>query len=317
MTRRLAPLFACALLTAGLAAPVRTAPADAPGENTIPELFAGELEDVGPQYLLLPTVRRQPWELWTDLEITGTSNATLVNQNPKFSTITSVQAGATWHAAPQSRWGGELDWEAGVRGQTYRYGYLTGVKEIINYVEVDRNNFDLIGAHVRTAWSRGDWTVAASLRATTMRNRAARHTFYEEVALEWQAFRSWRLAPGRAAALGLEGAGRLTNTDSYGIYPDGWNDRVEQGVFAVFDQALGRGWHVQPAVRLMATRYTRSGRHRTDWQGAARAALIHPLGRRAELRLSAGFDQRESTESDISDYRKWDLALAGSASWRF
>lgn len=317
MNLRHACLLSFALVLVASVTPARTAPADAPGENTIPELFTGELEDVGPQYLLLPAAQRQPWELWTDVEITGTSNATLVNSNPKFSTITSVQAGVTWHAAPTPRWGGQLDWEAGLRGQTYRYGYLTGVKEKINFVEVDRNNFDLVGAHVRAAWSRGDWTVAASLRGTTMRNRAAGHTFYEELALEWQAFRNWQLTPTRAAAIGLEGAGRVTNTDSYGIFPDGWNDRAELGWFAVLDQALGRGWHVQPAVRLMATRYTRSGRSRTDWQGSARAALIHPLGRRAELRLSAGYDQRESTESDISDYHKWDLALAGSASWRF
>jgi hypothetical protein len=289
----------------------------APGQTKIPELFAGELEDVGPQYLLLPKAGRQAWELWTDLEITGTSNATLVNDNPEFSTITAVQAGVIWHAPATSRWTGQFTWEAGARAQTYRYGYLTGMKKTINFVEVDRNNFDLVGVHVRGTWWRNRWLASAGLRTSTMRNRAASHTFYEELALEWQLFRTWSLNPSRTLAAGLEGAGRLTNTDSYGIYPKGWNDRVEQGLFTVLDQDLGNDWHLQPALRVLASSYTQSGRSRTDWHLSGRVAVTHPLGRNADVRFSAGYDQRESTESEISDFKKWDLALALSASWHF
>ncbi|MCF7687004.1 MAG: hypothetical protein K9M98_05160 [Cephaloticoccus sp.] len=288
-----------------------------PGQTKIPELFAGELEDVGPQYLLLPKASRQAWELWTDLEITGTSNATLVNENPKFSTITAVQAGVIWHAPVTPRWTGQFTWEVGARAQTYRYGYLTGMKKIINYVEVDRNNFDLVGVQVRGTWWRDHWLASAGLRTSTMHNRAANHTFYEELALEWQLFRTWSLNPNRTLAAGLEGAGRLTNTDSYGILPKGWNDRLEQGLFAVLDQGFGNGWYLQPALRVLASHYTQSDRSRTDWHLSGRVAVTHELSRNADVRLSVGYDQRKSTESDISDFKKWDLALALSASWHF
>lgn len=102
--------------------------------ETVPELFAGELEDVGPQYLLLPTTRRQAWEIWTDVEITGTSNVTLVEENPEWSTISTVQAGVAWHSRVKPLWSGQFSWEAGARAHAYRYGYLSGEKQVINFV---------------------------------------------------------------------------------------------------------------------------------------------------------------------------------------
>lgn len=284
---------------------------------TVPELFAGELDDVGPQYLLMEKPRSRALTLWTDLEITGTSNATLVETNPTFSTITSAQAGVIWQAAPRPRWGGIFRWEAGARAQAYRYGYLTGVKQLVNFVEIDRNNFDLIGAHVRADWQRGPWLAGLTLRGTTMRSTLTRRVFYDEVALEWQLYRHWSLAARRTLVVGLEGADRVSETDSYGLLPEGYNDRVEQSAVVVLDQALGARWHLQPTARVLATRYTNPGRNRTDWHASARLTLVYALSQQAELRLSGGYDRRDSTELLIADFRKWDLALGASGHWRF
>ena len=287
------------------------------GRPTVPELFAGELDDVGPQYLLLEKPRARTFDLWADVEITGTSNATLVETDPASSTITSAQAGVTWQAARKPRWGGQLGWEAGVKAQTYRYGYFTGVKQKVNFLEIDRNNFDLVGAHLRTDWRREQWLAAVTLRGASMRSQASSRVFYEEAALEWQLFRHWALAPQRTLAVGLEGAARLSRTDSFGLLPENWNDRVEQGLVVVLDQAVGTRWRLQPAVRVLASRYTGSGRHRTDWHESARLTLSYALARQAELRLSGGYDRRESSEDLIPDFRKWDLGLALGAHWRF
>lgn len=309
-------LLAASALLAGLAAP--RAAAQTPGTGpTVPELFAGELDDVGPQYLLLAKPRARAFDLWSDLEITGTSNATLVESNPTFSTITSAQAGVTWQATHRPRWGGQFGWEAGVKAQVYRYGYITGVKQLVNFLEIDRNDFDLAGGHLRADWRRGPWFATATLRAATMRSKATHRTFYEEAAVEWQVYRHWLLTPQRTFALGLEGAIRLSSTDSYGLLPEGWNDRTEHGLVAVVDQALGARWHLQPALRLLATRYTSPGRNRTDWHESGRLTLTYALTKQAELRLAGGYDRRDSSEALIADFRKWDLALAASGHWRF
>lgn len=308
-------LAAC-ILIAVLAAPLTRAQTPAPAP-TVPELFAGELDDVGPQYLLREKPRTRAWELWTDFEITGTSNATLVENDPASSTITSAQAGATWHGASREWRGGQLDWEVGAKAQAYRYGLITGVKEQVNFLEINRNDFDLLGVHLRASWRRDRWLTAATLRGMSLRSKAADHIFYEEVALEWQLFRHWSPTPRRTLAVGLEGAARLSRTDSFGLLPEGWNDRVEQGLVVAFDQTLGTRWHLQPALRVLASRYTHSDRDRTDWHESARLSLTYALTPHAELRLSAGYDQRDSSEELIADFRKWDLGLAAAAHWRF
>ncbi len=285
--------------------------------STAPELFAGEMEDVGPQYLLLEKPRVRALEAWADLELTATSNATLVESDPTSSTITSAQAGVTWHGATREWRGGQLGWEVGAKVQSYRYGFITGPNQQVNFLEIDRNDFDLIGIHLRGDWRRGGWFAAGAFRGMSLRSRATDHVFYEELDLEWQVFRTWSPTARRTFALGIEGAGRVSRTDSFGLLPEGWNDRVEQGIVVVFDQAMGLRWHLQPAIRVLATRYTHSGRHRTDWHENGRVTLSYSLARNFDLRLAVGYDQRDSSERWIADFRKWDLGLAANAHWRF
>lgn len=284
---------------------------------TVPELFAGEIEDVGPQFLLLAKPSARPLELWTDLEIMGTSNATLVETNPKASTITSAQAGGTWHFGERPLRGGRLAFETGFKVQTYRYGLISGPKAKINFLEIDRNDFDLIGAHLQAGWRRGGWLAATALRGASLRNRGNDRVFYQELAGEWQVFRQWRTTPRRAWAIGLEGAVRWSHTDSFGLLPAGWNNRVEQALVAVLDQDLGARWRLQPALRVQGSTYMYRDRSRSDVHASARLSLGYALAPAAELRLGLGYDRRDSSEPVIADFGKWDLGLVGSARWRF
>lgn len=283
----------------------------------VPELFAGEIDDVGPQYLLLATARVQPLELWSDFEITGTSNATLVEANPKASTITSAQAGGTWHFTSRPRWGGQLAFETGFRGQTFRYGLLAGPKQKINFLEIDRNNFDLVGAHFAATWRRDAWFASAAFRGSSFRNRAVDRVFYQELSAEWQVFRQWRLGSRTTLTAGGEGALRWSHTDSYGLLAPGLNNRVEQALVAVADRALTEAWHVQPALRLQGTHYTHRDRRRDDVHASARLSVLRPVGRSGEFRFGLGYDQRESSEAESLDFKKWDLTLGGRMQWRF
>lgn len=310
-------LRVAALATVWPAVTSPAAPAAANPSQTVPELFAGELEDVGPQFLLLAAARPRPLELWTDVEFTSTSNATLVESDPKSSSLTSAQAGGTWHFGERTYRGGRLRFETGFKAQTYRYGLLMGTKEKINFLEIDRNNFDLLGAHVQAGWRRDGWLAAVALRGSSLRNRGNHRVFYQELGLEWQAYRQWRPGLRQTLTLGLDGAARWSHTDSFGLLPDGWNNRVEQAVVAAFDQSIGRGWRLQPAVRLQGTRYTHRDRERSDVHRSFRLSLIRPLGSAAELRFSVGYDRRVSSEAAMADFAKWDLGIAGSARWQF
>lgn len=310
--RRMLPALAFTLGAAWAAAQAPLAPG-----STVPELFAGELDDVGPQYLLLAGQRPWALDVWTDLEMTGTSNATLVETDPANSTITSAQGGVTWRTTGRPWAGGRLAWEAGVKMQVYRYGYFADDDHKINLIEIDRNDFDLTGVHLRADWRRDRWLVVAAVRGASLYSGSSHRVFYDELAAEFQTYRQHPLGAHRTLAVGLEGATRLTRTDSFGLLPEGWNDRAELGVLAVVDQELGPRWRLQPAVRVLWSRYLDSSRDRTDWHASARATLSYALAPRAELRLSGGYDCRESSEALIADFRKWDLALGASAHWRF
>lgn len=305
-----------ALVALGITVAGPTAFAQSP-PPTVPELFAGELDDVGPQYLLVAAPRPPAWDAWCDLEITATSNVTLIETTPASSTLTVAQAGLTHRSQPFARWGGQSHWQLGAHAQAYRYGYLTGVHEQINLVEISRNNFDLGGLHARLDWQRGPWIAAVTARASSLRSTATRRTFYQELASEWSLFWQKPLTPKRTLAVGLDGAMRFSATASFGLLPSAWNNRVEQSFVATLDQQLGGSWHVQPTVRYLVSHYVAANRNRTDQQVAARLTLTRAVGRHLEVRLSAGYELRESNDPVIPDFRKWDGGVAAGGRWRF
>ncbi|WP_221029370.1 hypothetical protein [Actomonas aquatica] len=295
----------------------RAQSATASGQATVPSLFVGELDDVGPQYLLIAQPKPHRWQLWADLEITATSNVTLVETDPATSTLTVAQVGLNRDSARHAHWGGTLGWQVGAQAQAYRYGFLAGENEKVNLVEIDRNNFALGGLHARLDWQSGPWYAAVTARASTLRANATDHTFYEELATEWALFWQKPLGAGRTLVLGGDGAMRFSATDSFGLLPHDWNNRIEQSISVLLDQTIGTRWHLRPSLRYLASHYTAAERDRFDQQVGARLAATCPLGRHAEMRLIVGFDHRESSDPLVPDFQKWDLGLAASAQWRF
>lgn len=315
---------ACALMFAGWLFPVAAAqpgvaapPAPASAEPTVAELFAGEVDDVGPQYLLKAAPAPRRFEVWADWELTGTDNVTLAPAHPTSSTLLAAQAGLTGRLKETEWRGGRVHWEAGVRAQAYRYGFLANANHPVNFIEIDRNNFDLGGAHTALAWQRGGWLASTGLRGATLRSRGTGRQFYREAALDGQLVRQWSLRRDLVLAAGIDGARRWTRTDSFGLLPTSWNDRAELAAVVTLERQLGPQWRVQPSLRVQGTRYTHADRDRRDRHVYARLAIIRTLGARAEARLSLGHEQRESSDVTINDYKKWDLGLGGSVRWRF
>jgi hypothetical protein len=294
------------------------APAAAAGPGpTVAELFAGEVDDVGPQFLLQakPPVRR--FDAWVDWELTGTNNVTLAPNHPTASTLLAAQAGLDWRVKEFEWRGGRLTWEVGTRAQAYRYGLLANANHPVDFIEIDRNNFDLGGAHTTITWQYGGWLAAGGLRGAALRSRSTGRQFYREADFDWQLLRQWTLRPGTVLAAGVDGARRWTRTDSFGLLPGSWNDRAEMAFVTTLERRLGTQWRLQPSVRVQGTHYTHSDRGRNDRHLFARMTLIRPLGAHAEARLSFGHEQRESSDPTINDYKKWDLALGGSMRWQF
>ena len=305
------------LLAPPLAAQVSAPPPPFAAGAPVPELFAGELADLGPQYLLLPAPRAGELELWGDAEYSGTSNVMLEETQPQASSVLSLQSGVNWRSTPHAWGAGRVTWQAGARAQTYRYGFLANANTPINFIEIDRNNFDLAGAHLSAQWQHARWLAGTALRGALLHNRHSGREFYREAALEAHLLRLWTPTPRLRLAAGADAAWRRTRTATFGLLPAGWNDRVELALVAAAEWDCGEAWRLAPALRVQGAHYTQRERERDDVVASARLALVRPLGPHTEMRLSLSHDRRESSEPLVTDYAKWDAALGAAFAFRF
>ncbi len=310
LSRLLFPFFT-ALATVAVAA-------DLPPRATVEELYAGELDDTGPQYLLVTKeAAATRFVAWTHADVNVTDNATFTETNPKSSTVASFQAGLDGRLTERSLAGGKLAVDASVRGQFYRYGLVGGANKVIDFTQVDRNNFDLFGTHLRAAWTRGPWLVDSALQGSLLRNRSAGRTFYRDLAWSAGLYRQWKTGQSSTLVLGGDVSRRWSWTDSYGLLPSSWNDRLETSLVAVWSMPLRTGLVWRNTARAHFAEYTHSDRHRSDITGTLGSEIDWRLGKGVELRFFVAHERRNSTEAAIPDYTRWDLGSGAGLRWSF
>lgn len=289
-----------------------------PARPAVEELYAGEISDTGPQYLLMPgAAREQRFTVWTRADLSWTDNATFTEAVPRGSSITSWQAGLDARLHARELAGGRLAVGAGARGQIFRYGLLGGGNKVIDFLQIDRNNFDLGGAHLRATWQREAWLATSSLQGTLLRNRSAGRTFYRELLWDAGLYRQWKTAGGSTLVLGGELARRWSWTDTYGLLPTGWNDRAEAALTASWSMPLRHGLAWRTTARALGADYTHSGRHRRDATGTLGTELAWTWRERLELRLFISHERRDSTEAAMPDYARWEGGLGAGLRWEF
>lgn len=310
------PLLA---LAAVLAPAVRAAaPAERPSAAAVEELYRGELDDTGPQYLLLPAAGRPArFTLWSRVDASWTDNATFTETNPGATTVASFQLGgdARWLERPVAD--GKLRATIGGHGQVFRYGLASDDDQVIDFLQVDRNNFDLLGAHVRATWQRGPWLAASSLQGTLLHNRSAGRTFYRELAWDAALYRQWSVAGTATFLVGADLTRRWSVTDTYGLLPRSWNDRAEAGLTAVWQQPVRGKLSWRATARAQATGYTHADRSRRDVTGSLGLELSYAWRERCDFRVFVSHERRDSTEPGIADYARWEAGAGAGVRWEF
>jgi hypothetical protein len=305
------------LVLAAVASPLPgVEPATPPA--TVAELYAGETADTGPQYLLRPVAPKEKrWMAWTRADFSWTDNATFSATNPRASNIASWQGGLDVRLLSREAAGGRLTVAAGGRGQIFRYGFLGGSNKVIDFLQVDRNNFDLLGTGARATWQREGWLATSAVQASLLRNRSAGRTFYRELAWDAGLYRQWRTAGGSTLLAGGEVIRHWTWTDTYGLLPSGWNDRLEAALSAVWSQPVRTGLIWRSTLRLQGADYTHAGRHRRDGTGIAGTELAWSLREHLELRLYLAHERRNSNEAGVADYQRWEAGSGAAVQWEF
>jgi hypothetical protein len=304
------------ILSAGLSSAVFAA--DLPTRATVEELYAGELDDTGPQYLLVskePQANR--FVAWTHADVNLTDNATFSETNPRSSTVTSFQAGLDGRLNERALAGGKLAFDASARAQIFRYGLMDGPNKVIDFMQVGRNNFDLFGMHLRAAWQRGPWLVDSMLQGSLLRNRSAGRTFYRDLGWTAALYRQWKTGESSTLIVGGDLTRRWSWTDTYGLLPSSWNDRVEASLVAVWSHPLRPGLAWRSTARAHFAEYSHRDRHRSDITGTLGTELDWTLGKNLELRIFTSHERRNSSEAAIPDYARWDLGTGAGLRWSF
>lgn len=308
-------LPAAILLGSTLATPAAPPP---PLSPAVDELYAGELSDVGPQYLLVPAAARPARvAVWARTDLTETDNATFTETAPRSSTVLSLLAGVDGRLHTGALAGGSLALDAGAHTQLFRYGLLGGDNKIIDFLQVDRNNFDLGAAHVRATWQRGAWLADASLQGSVLRNRSVGRIFYREAAGTVALHRQWKFAGGSTLLLGGELARRWSWTETYGLLPASWNNRAEFALSGQWSRPLRAGLVWRTTARTHLADYAHPDRHRRDVTGTLGTELGWAVHERLELRLFVSHERRDSTEPGIPDYARWEGGTGVGARWTF
>lgn len=310
----LASLAAVALPLAARAA----TPAERPSATAVEEIYRGELDDTGPQYLLQPAAGRPTrFSVWSRADASWTDNATFTETNPGETTVSSFQLGGDVRCLERTIADGKLRLVAGAHGQIFRYGFASDDDRVIDYLQVDRNNFDLLGAHLRATWQRGPWLAASSLQGTLLHNRSAGRTFYHELAWDAALYRQWSVAGKATVLVGADLARRWSTTETYGLLPRSWNDRADAGLTAAWQQPIRGKLAWRATARAQTSEYLHADRSRRDVTGSLGAELIYTWRERCDFRVFVSHERRDSTEPAIADYARWEAGAGAGVRWEF
>ena len=293
--------------------------------NSVPSLFDGETDDVGPQSVLLARARRIHWEAFADAQYFHTDNAFLTDHNRQGADVLVSTAQAALSLGPVKVADGALTPRLGYQQQWFNYDLIgSGRVTVIDPAtfstkDVKLNTFDFSAgtAFGDLAWRCENWVVGAGADFRRLLDSGNYREFYREYVPRWSLRRDFLLCPNVGISLGYEGDYRFTETTVTPNpgYPDNYNDRNDHSLVLVGSWQVCRNAILQPYYRLQYSHYTQT--HRDDVLNSVGLALNCPLGENVTLRAFAGYDTLHTDGYLAKKYGKLDLGGGLNLTVRF
>ena len=350
MTRSILPLIALTAFSAGplFAASVDTATytadADArrrqsitspvketkPKDTSVPTLYEGELEDVGPQLLLLENPPHEWFFASADLQNYYTSNAALTETGHTWSDVSVLTAQAGVNAKPIKfgEKGGKLDLSGGYRYQQFQYGLLSARSnhDITGSAgtKLDRLNFQTHTLFLNGEWSKGGWSAGTGVRYSAFIQNSDNSTSYQEYAPSAHGGYRWTISERDFVSVDGDVTYRFTRTPKSvaGLAVEGdRNDRYDLGLNLAYTHIIGERILIQPAYRFQYTDYTEGGsvaqptNGREDFLNTFSLTVGYYFNKYASVRAFTSAEFRASNEAD--DYENYNLGAGVMASITF
>jgi len=278
-----------------------------------PELFTGELEDVGPQQILRQKRKKRWLDLRLDSQFFYTSNSDLTENGTGSTMLVSSLALAVGPEVVDVR-GGELRPRLGYRHQWFNYSIFGNepgpgvvdfdVQTLYGYLQYNTHK---------------DWEFLAGLEYTRLVNHQpdyfSYNEFYNEFRPRVSATRYHFISETRFIGLNYQAAYHESESPLNFANPDD-QDRFEQAMVLGYTHGFSPQLVVQPFYRLLHAHYTSNG-DRDDFVHTLGVFAFYKLSDHFNLRSFFTYDLRESDLPLVPDYRKYDIGVALNFSKKF
>src|SRR5688572_8771592 len=199
-----------------------------PGD-TAPELYPGEVSDVGPQSILKYKPRKTYFEAMADAQYFYTDNMFLNEDDKQSADVLVGTAQLALAPTPYDLGGGKLAPRVGYRHQWYMFGLAKDEQvrvfdfQRLAVRDVDLNEFDFNAQTIFTdgRWTQGNWAFEAGFDYTRLMDSDDYNQFYQEYVPRWGLQRLFQLHEKGTLSLGYAGDYRFADTD---LPPSGFNE---------------------------------------------------------------------------------------------
>jgi hypothetical protein len=265
--------------------------------NAVPELYAGETGDVGPQSVLQLKPRRTYIEAFADAQYFYTDNMFLADQNKQGADVLVSTVSAALAPTPYDFQDGLLAPRLGYQQQWFTYGQ--GGPQTVNAfnfathtfsrVNLDQFDFNVMTVFSDLSWSRQNWTFTAGGYYRQLNNAQSTDEFYKEYVPRWAARRDFFTGEKTTLSIGYEGDCRLTETAN--VPPQNgcnFNNRVDNSLVVAGSWQWCRHAILQPSYRFQQTHFTAATRD--DYLNSFALALYIPINDYITLRGYVSYD---------------------------
>ncbi|MBI3851101.1 MAG: hypothetical protein HY298_12615 [Verrucomicrobia bacterium] len=294
----------------------QSAQAGATQEETAPELYPGETDDVGPQSIVQLRPRKTLFEVVADIQYFYTDNMFLEEgSGRRLDTgvlVSTVEVALA--PSPYEMFGGMFAPRLGYRHQWYDFG-LDGNKVEPFGIPLDRFDFNAQTVFVEEQYRCCEnWIAEVGVDATRLMSQSDYREFYKELVPHWGLRQLFPFCETTVLSLGYEGTYRFTSADA--VAASDLNDRTDHILLASCTHFVTPKLIAQPYYRFKYTHFT-GGVPREDFLNSVGLTLQYAFTRQFSARVFVDYSLKESSNPAVPDYRKLDAGAGLNLSLRF
>lgn len=305
---------------------------------SIPELYEGESEDLGPQVLLdsgAPAAqpKHQYFQLWTHGSVNHLTNPTQNESRDSGANLMVLGAGFAINHKPVERDTGTLYFQLGATYDIFRYGEFNNKEnDVINGNIIDIYDFDASGLYAHMTFKPNDNNLKydLGLRYAYLSRADGNHSLiYEETVPYFGVDYTWNLKYDATLNIAYAASYHFSTTKTQANVPnpplhqDAYN-RFTHGITGVYTYPFREKYYVQPVLRFQHIKYPHNRKStfnyqddRTDMVSVAGLTVGWKINEDTDLKLYTTYERRDSTEDPVQDYSNWTTGLASSINFRW